>query len=156
MAQSVQASTSPSVPATPEPTEATSVRSHSVDALADSLTGLKVTSIPIPEPPTIANGTPAQDTKVTTTTTTLTTKKDDLAPKKTSDSETKKEDAEELSPEEAKLRAHGLKSTHRPGFFLHIDNPKRLRVQTKTRAFDIDRRCPHANADMLKWTLWLR
>ncbi|KAG0213431.1 hypothetical protein BGX28_004487 [Mortierella sp. GBA30] len=58
---------------------------------------------------------------------------------------------EELSPEEAKLRAKGLKSTHRPGFYIHIDSPKRLRIQTSTKTFDLDRYCPHANADMLKW-----
>ncbi|KAF9565479.1 hypothetical protein EC968_004155 [Mortierella alpina] len=60
-------------------------------------------------------------------------------------------EAEELSPEEAKLRAKGLKSTHRPGFYVHIDSPRRLRIQTSTATFDLDRYCPHANADMLKW-----
>ncbi|KAG0290086.1 hypothetical protein BGZ96_006441 [Linnemannia gamsii] len=61
------------------------------------------------------------------------------------------EPKEELSPEEAKLRAQGLKSTHRPGFYIHINSPKRLRVQTASKTFDLDRYCPHANADMLKW-----
>ncbi|KAF9939827.1 hypothetical protein BGZ65_009263 [Modicella reniformis] len=65
--------------------------------------------------------------------------------------EVPKEPEEELSPEEAGLRAKGLKSTHRPGFYIHIDSPKRLRIQTKDKAFDLDRYCPHANADMLKW-----
>ncbi|KAF9581802.1 hypothetical protein BGW38_001055 [Lunasporangiospora selenospora] len=58
---------------------------------------------------------------------------------------------EELSPEEAKLRAMGLKSTHRPGFYIHLDAPKRLRIQTKSKTYDLDRYCPHARADMLKW-----
>ncbi|KAF9340773.1 hypothetical protein BGZ91_000257 [Linnemannia elongata] len=61
------------------------------------------------------------------------------------------ESKEELSPEEAKLRAQGLKSTHRPGFYIHINSPKRLRIQTSSKTFDLDRYCPHANADMLKW-----
>ncbi|KAG9067069.1 hypothetical protein KI688_012982 [Linnemannia hyalina] len=61
------------------------------------------------------------------------------------------EPKEDLSPEEAKLRAQGLKSTHRPGFYIHINSPKRLRIQTSSKTFDLDRYCPHANADMLKW-----
>lgn len=65
--------------------------------------------------------------------------------------EVPKELEEELSPEEAQLRAKGLKSTHRPGFYIHVDSPKRLRIQTKDKAFDLDRHCPHANADLLKW-----
>jgi hypothetical protein len=44
-----------------------------------------------------------------------------------------------------------LKSTHRPGFYIHINSPKRLRIQTSSKTFDLDRYCPHANADMLKW-----
>ncbi|KAF9906976.1 hypothetical protein BX616_000557 [Lobosporangium transversale] len=58
---------------------------------------------------------------------------------------------EDLSPEEASLRAKGLKSTHRPGFYVHINSPRRLRIQTKSKTFDLDRYCPHANADLLKW-----
>ncbi|KAF8983722.1 hypothetical protein BGZ46_009684 [Entomortierella lignicola] len=58
---------------------------------------------------------------------------------------------EELSPEEAQLRDNGLKSTHRPGFYIHINSPRRLRIQTKSKTFDLDRYCPHANADLLKW-----
>ncbi|KAF9903249.1 hypothetical protein EC991_004021 [Linnemannia zychae] len=61
------------------------------------------------------------------------------------------EPKEELSPEEAKLFAQGLKSTHRPGFYIHLNSPKRLRIQTQSKTFDLDRYCPHANADMLKW-----
>ncbi|KAF9114275.1 hypothetical protein BGX27_011253 [Mortierella sp. AM989] len=61
------------------------------------------------------------------------------------------EEEEELSPEEAKLRANGLKSTHRPGFYTYINSPRRLRIQTKSKTFDLDRYCPHANADLLKW-----
>ncbi|KAG0004054.1 hypothetical protein BGZ80_008906 [Entomortierella chlamydospora] len=61
------------------------------------------------------------------------------------------EQVEELSPEEAKLRANGLKSTHRPGFYIHINSPRRLRITTKSKTFDLDRYCPHANADLLKW-----
>ncbi|KAK3811406.1 MAG: hypothetical protein J3R72DRAFT_428108 [Linnemannia gamsii] len=78
-------------------------------------------------------------TSPTTTTTTTTAPIAEEEPK------------EELSPEEAKLRAQGLKSTHRPGFYIHINSPKRLRVQTQSKTFDLDRYCPHANADMLKW-----
>ncbi|KAF8937920.1 hypothetical protein EDD21DRAFT_379927 [Dissophora ornata] len=67
------------------------------------------------------------------------------------ETESVKEPEEELSPEEAKLRAKGLKSTHRSGFYVHIDSPRRLRIQTKSKTFDLDRYCPHANADLLKW-----
>ncbi|KAF9161391.1 hypothetical protein DFQ26_004610 [Actinomortierella ambigua] len=61
------------------------------------------------------------------------------------------EKEEELSPKDQALKKLGLKATHRPGFYLYEDNPQRLRIQTSTHAFDLDRRCPHAKADMLKW-----
>ncbi|KAG0278067.1 hypothetical protein BGZ95_004772 [Linnemannia exigua] len=96
-----------------------------ISCVADSLSTLTVTS----------------PTTITTTTTTTTTTNTIIA----------EEPEEELSPEEAKLRAQGLKSTHRPGFYIHIDSPKRLRIQTQSKTFDLDRYCPHANADMLKW-----
>ncbi|KAG0254191.1 hypothetical protein BG011_005905 [Mortierella polycephala] len=70
---------------------------------------------------------------------------------KKSEQQPQLQQGEELSPEEAKLRAIGLKRTHRPGFYIHIDSPRRLRIQTATKTFDLDRYCPHANADMLKW-----
>ncbi|KAF9179033.1 hypothetical protein BGZ51_004209 [Haplosporangium sp. Z 767] len=70
---------------------------------------------------------------------------------KKSEQQSQLQQGEELSPEEAKLRAIGLKSTHRPGFYIHVDSPRRLRIQTATKTFDLDRYCPHANADMLKW-----
>ncbi|KAG0245479.1 hypothetical protein BGW41_000106 [Actinomortierella wolfii] len=57
----------------------------------------------------------------------------------------------ELSPKDLALKKLGLKATHRPGFYLYEDNPQRMRIQTSTHAFDLDRRCPHAKADMLKW-----
>ncbi|KAG0376944.1 hypothetical protein BGX24_006986 [Mortierella sp. AD032] len=104
--------------------QGTTTTNDDISAVTDSLSTLTVTS------PT------------TTTTTTKTTTTAPIA---------EEEPKEELSPEEAKLRAQGLKSTHRPGFYIHINSPKRLRVQTQSKTFDLDRYCPHANADMLKW-----
>ncbi|KAF9978439.1 hypothetical protein BGZ73_002335 [Actinomortierella ambigua] len=61
------------------------------------------------------------------------------------------EEGDQLSPKDLALKKLGLKATHRPGFYLYEDNPQRMRIQTSTHAFDLDRRCPHAKADMLKW-----
>jgi len=100
-----------------------------VDSVAESLSKLNVSD-------------PASASKFEVAATTATTDEKTDSPK---------EPEEELSPEEAQLRAKGLKSTHRPGFYIHVNSPKRLRIQTKDKAFDVDRYCPHANADMLKW-----
>ncbi|KAK3805928.1 MAG: hypothetical protein J3Q66DRAFT_124030 [Benniella sp.] len=100
-----------------------------VDSVAESLSKLDVSD-------------PASASKSEVAATTATTDQKTDAPKVPE---------EELSPEEAQLRAKGLKSTHRPGFYIHVDSPRRLRIQTKDKAFDVDRYCPHANADMLKW-----
>ncbi|KAF9932197.1 hypothetical protein FBU30_008752 [Linnemannia zychae] len=99
-------------------------KSSDVSSVTDSLSTLAIDS---------------QATATTKTDTTITTSKVEEEPN------------EELSPEETKLRAQGLKSTHRPGFYIHINSPKRLRVQTQSKTFDLDRYCPHANADLLKW-----
>ncbi|KAF8945078.1 hypothetical protein BGZ47_003263 [Haplosporangium gracile] len=125
--QTTSASTSSSL--TPQLTKTTPTTSSpdEIASVADSLSTLTVTSRT-----STANTT-------TSTTTAATTIVADEEPK------------EELSPEEAKLRAQGLKSTHRPGFYIHINSPKRLRIQTSSKTFDLDRYCPHANADMLKW-----
>ncbi|KAF9431591.1 hypothetical protein BGZ76_000098 [Entomortierella beljakovae] len=99
------------------------VQESPVDSLSNALSSLSV------------------DSSSTTTTTTDNNNKPESTPEK----------EEELSPEEASLKSAGLKSTHRPGFYIHINSPRRLRIQTKSRAFDLDRYCPHANADLLKW-----
>ncbi|KAF9156385.1 hypothetical protein BG015_005594 [Linnemannia schmuckeri] len=125
--QTTSASTSSSL--TPQPTKTTPTTSSPDDitSVADSLSTLTVTS-----------RTSTANTIISTTTAATTIVAND-------------EPKEELSPEEAKLRAQGLKSTHRPGFYIHINSPKRLRIQTSSKTFDLDRYCPHANADMLKW-----
>ncbi|KAG0349344.1 hypothetical protein BG004_007528 [Podila humilis] len=96
----------------------------------------------------VVSSTPAPVATTTTTSNDTSVSTSTLTPQQKSP---KVDEQEELSPEEAKLRKLGLKSTHRPGFYVHIDKPKRLRIQTKTHTFDLDRYCPHANADMLKW-----
>lgn len=121
-------STPPSL--TPQATKTTATTVGSPDDIAtvtDSLSTLTV------------NSRSSTTNTTTSTATAATTTVADEEPK------------EELSPEEAKLRAQGLKSTHRPGFYIHINSPKRLRIQTSSKTFDLDRYCPHANADMLKW-----
>ncbi|KAF9362447.1 hypothetical protein BGX34_006176 [Mortierella sp. NVP85] len=115
-----------------EKTAEESSSTTAVDSVAESLSKLDV-----------GDPVSASKSEVATTTTTITT-----TDQKT---DAPKEPEEELSPEEAQLRAKGLKSTHRPGFYIHVDSPRRLRIQTKDKAFDVDRYCPHANADMLKW-----
>ncbi|KAF9392649.1 hypothetical protein CPB97_011629 [Podila verticillata] len=151
--------TEQSVSASPEscvPEQTRSTTDASVEALSESLNNLEVTSTPSTTTPDTADSTSPESTSITTTTsftpitTTTTTTSETLTTQKPSETPVE-ESEEELSPEEAKLRALGLKSTHRPGFYIHIDTPKRLRVQTKTRTFDLDRYCPHARADMLKW-----
>ncbi|KAG0300109.1 hypothetical protein BGZ97_003383 [Linnemannia gamsii] len=115
----------------PQPTKSTETTTDDISSVTNSLSTLTVTS--------------CTSTTNTTTSSTTTTVADE-------------EPKEELSPEEAKLRAQGLKSTHRPGFYIHINSPKRLRIQTSSKTFDLDRYCPHANADMLKWAViqvWL-
>ncbi|KAG0342454.1 hypothetical protein BG000_004474 [Podila horticola] len=121
-----------------------------VEALTESLTNLAVT----PTPSTTKSDTsdsPSSESSSPTATTTITTTAAEEPTTKQSSETSLEEPQEELSPEEAKLQALGLKSTHRPGFYIHIDTPKRLRIQTKTKTFDLDRYCPHARADMLKW-----
>ncbi|KAI8359462.1 hypothetical protein B0O80DRAFT_232089 [Mortierella sp. GBAus27b] len=119
-------STSPEKPAD----EGSSDPTASVSSVTESLSSLTVRDPESASTPTPAPDHPVGDGKK---------------------SEASKEPEEELSPEEAKLRAKGLKSTHRPGFYVHIDSPRRLRIQTKEKSFDLDRYCPHANADLLKW-----
>ncbi|KAG0370899.1 hypothetical protein BGZ54_003029 [Gamsiella multidivaricata] len=111
----------------PSTTENLSSPAEAVDALTGSLSNLSVNASSDSKPESIA--TENADTKTKPTV----------------------ESDEELSPEEAALKAKGLKSTHRPGFYIHINSPRRLRIQTKSKTFDLDRYCPHANADMLKW-----
>ncbi|KAF9357603.1 hypothetical protein BGX26_003447 [Mortierella sp. AD094] len=104
-------------------TEQKSVPEIAIDAVGDSLSNLTIN--------------PSSDSKSST---------DTKEPKAVEE-----EQEEELTPEEAKLRAKGLKSTRRPGFYTHINSPRRLRITTKSKTFDLDRYCPHANADLLKW-----
>lgn len=144
-AQAVSASSESCVP---EQTH--SKTDASVETLTESLNDLEVTSTPSITKPDAADSTSPESTSTTTTSSsTLTTTTTTEVP--TTTETPVGEPEEELSPEEAKLRALGLKSTHRPGFYIHIDTPKRLRIQTKTKTFDLDRYCPHARADMLKW-----
>ncbi|KAG0362479.1 hypothetical protein BG005_005492 [Podila minutissima] len=150
--------TVPSEPCVPEQTH--SKADATVEALAESLNNLEVTPTPSTTTPDTSDSTSsgststtaASTTTTTATTATTTTTTTTAEPTTQKSSETPVgEPEEELNPEEAKLRALGLKSTHRPGFYIHIDTPKRLRIQTKTKTFDLDRYCPHARADMLKW-----
>ncbi|CAO3566226.1 unnamed protein product [Mortierella alpina] len=121
-------------------------KTTSIDTVTDSISKLSVNpsrpvSTPLAEPSAITTTTESQKDSSEAGSKVAVTK----VPAKEEDKE------EELSPEEAKLRAKGLKSTHRPGFYIHMDAPRRLRIQTSTTTFDLDRYCPHANADMLKW-----
>jgi len=121
-------------------------KTTSIDTVTDSISKLSVN----PSPPV---STPLAEPSATTTITESQKDSSETGPKVAVTKVPAKEEdkEEELSPEEAKLRAKGLKSTHRPGFYIHIDAPRRLRIQTSTTTYDLDRYCPHANADMLKW-----
>ncbi|KAF9941027.1 hypothetical protein BGZ67_006083 [Mortierella alpina] len=149
---STASTTNLSVSGTESQPSANDENTTAIDTVTDSISKLSVS----PSPPV---STPQAEPSTTTE-----SKKDSssssssspeaalkVAVAKAQDKQAEEEVVEELSPEEAKLRAKGLKSTHRPGFYIHIDSPRRLRIQTSTTTFDLDRYCPHANADMLKW-----
>ncbi|GJJ74496.1 hypothetical protein EMPS_06854 [Entomortierella parvispora] len=137
-------SSTPATPTVPSAQSETSAIALEQPASAPSTT-------PAASTPSTTSASATNDSTVTATdATTTTTTKAEAIPTVIVQTPQEPEE-EELSEEEAKLRAKGLKSTHRPGFFIHIDSPKRLRIQTKSKTFDLDRYCPHAHADMLKW-----
>ncbi|KAG0038385.1 hypothetical protein BGZ82_000343 [Podila clonocystis] len=143
--------TASSEPCAPEQTH--SKADATVEALTESLNNLEVTPTPSTTSSDTSDSTTSESTSTNTTSTTTTittTTTEEPTTQKPSETPVG-EPEDELSPEEARLRALGLRSTHRPGFYIHIDTPKRLRIRTKTKTFDLDRYCPHARADMLKW-----
>ncbi|KAF9292205.1 hypothetical protein BGZ68_009796 [Mortierella alpina] len=124
-------------------------KTTTIDTVTDSISKLSVSpSPPVSTPQAESSATESKKDSSSSSSSTSTEATSKAAAVTKVLDETEKE---ELSPEEAKLRAQGLKSTHRPGFYIHIDAPRRLRIKTSTTTFDLDRYCPHANADMLKW-----
>ncbi|KAI1319150.1 hypothetical protein EDD11_004793 [Mortierella claussenii] len=121
--------------------------SQTAKSAADTTPSVAAASTPVDTLATSLSLLTVDSTATSTSDTTETTKVND--PKPTANAP--EDQQEDLGPEEAALRAKGLKSTHRPGFYVHIDSPRRLRIQTKSKTFDLDRYCPHANADLLKW-----
>ncbi|KAF9956127.1 hypothetical protein BGZ72_002992 [Mortierella alpina] len=116
-----------------EPSADDPKKTTSIDSVTDSISKLSVS----PSPPV---STPQAEPSTTENKKDSSSSSSEATSQKTAAvTKDPKEEEEELSPEEAKLRAKGLKSTHRPGFYIHIDSPRRLRIQTSTTTYDLDR-----------------